>query len=73
MVVTFKKVLLLAAKYIPVDLINFPELHLNISQIYILPLCLDQLPRFYVDILWHSSDGFCSQETSLLLFLQFCC
>lgn len=44
MVVTFKKVLLLAAKYIPVDLINFPELHLNISQIYILPLCLDQLP-----------------------------
>lgn len=52
---------------------KLPELHPNISKVYILPLCLDQLPRFYVDTLWHSSDGFCSQETSLLLFLQFCC
>lgn len=68
-----KVLLLSAAKHISVDLIKLPELHPNISKVYILPLCLDQLPRFYVDILWHSSDGFCSQETSLLLFLQFCC
>lgn len=53
------------------DIVNFPELHLNISKVYILPVCLDQLPTFYAHILWHSSDGFCSRETSLLLFLQY--